>query len=159
MAAFDKAWKVVKARRYDPENPTEDTYYPPMTESSFHNWVVEQGIHDSFFSKDGPFSTSTSKAIEGLRNAAGGGDEILHDNLAEHWHQSNTCDCNAENDALEGLSDDEVREAAWSDRGHPRRLKWQKASELDEKGYYSRCGHCGGQATLDLETGEWGQFF
>ena len=76
--------------------------------------------------------------------------------LADKWFDEYTCECNAEDDALEGLSEEEVHAQAFSPEGHPRRLKWQKASDWDEDGnYYSKCGHCGVSATLDMQTMEW----
>ena len=137
MTLFDKAWEVVKEESDEPEwpeGPREDENY-----LDFRNRVMSELTEQGYWGDMGlPHDWDEEGAI------------------AEHWHMSDTCECNNEDDALEGLSEEETNEMAFSAGGHPRRLKWPKGSGyVDDGNYYTRCGHCGVGSLLNMKTGEW----
>lgn len=163
--SFEKAWDVVKARPI-----------PPNVEAWLNDYFSHEDSDDQMFfanpktgqiGEDIPYSKWRELNPES--------------DISDHWYRSYACDCNmsgadkrenlerlfldalAENPNadLEELYNDYMNEAQWEGGGQGRSKKWAKSvrEATDDEPAFGRCGHCGGQASLDPKTGLWGQFF
>ena len=163
--AFDKAWSVVKARPI-----------PPEVEAWLKDYFSYEDSDDEMFFMD-PESGQIGEEIPYPKwkelNPEG--------DISDHWFRSRACDCNISgadkrenleelfldaldedpNANLEEVYQNYMDEAQWKGGGQGRARKWGKSvrDATDDEPAFGRCGHCGGQASLDSKTGLWGQFF
>ena len=152
MTAFDKAWDVVKS-------PFNSEYF-----NSLDEWLkayFDGDMDDQYPRTDLPYPKWRAEQPTEMDE-----DEAL----AQHWYQSQSCDCNMsqqdKRDYMEERLKEEIKnnpdedieelygelmdEMAFGEGGMGRAKKWMKST--------GRCGHCGGQAEMD-EKGNWRQFF